>query len=164
MKKNIIILLINGLLCLCSCGDFWAKTGQDTGQSTGESNHDPLTQSSSEADYLEKVDEYVNSIRENIEQTSIVKKETAQEKTVLFMKDSDTIKISVLGDKEASTDIYFKNSTPVFMTRHIILDVDSNYLETAYLKDGKIFKCFRNGVEIKDPGYLKQFEETLGDK
>ena len=55
MKKNIIILLINGLLCLCSCGDFWAKTGQDTGQITGESNHDPLTQSSSEADYLEKL-------------------------------------------------------------------------------------------------------------
>jgi len=149
---------------MCSCGEFWAKDAQASSLGDNQGGKDSLAANISDSDYLVKVDEYVNSMRENIEQTSILKKETEREKMVLFVKNSDTIKISVLDERQISTDIYFKNSVPVFMTRHIILDVDSNYLETAYFKSGKIFKCFRDGDEIKDRGYLQQFEETLGDK
>ncbi len=164
MKIKTYIFAMLLMPAVYSCGNLWPSNGGNNNNGESPEGEDSVSASISDSDYLEKVDEYVNSVRENIEQTTIVKKETPEEKTVLFVKDNDTIKISVLDERQTSTDIYFKKSDPVFMTRHIILDVDSNYLETAYLKGGKIFKCFRDGIEIKDPGYLQQFEETLGNK
>ncbi|MBQ2097536.1 MAG: hypothetical protein II480_05110, partial [Bacteroidales bacterium] len=57
----------------------------------------------------------------------------------------------------ASTDIYFHESEPIFVSRNVILDVDSSYLETAYFKDGEPFKCFRNGMEVSDRLYASEF-------
>ncbi len=163
MRKNLLLLLINSLLLIYSCGDCQtdANSGDElnTDSAAGDS-----TSSMTDADYFNKVDEYVSSIRENIELATIKKNENENEKIVLFVMDNDTVKISVLADSNACTDIYFQKSTPVFMSRDIILDVDSNYLETAYFKNGKIYMCFRDGVVINENEYLQQFVETLGDK
>ena len=164
MRKNLLLLFINILFVLSACGD---RGNNDSPNPDGSSKGDCTDTASgmADADYLNMVDEYVNSIRENIEQATIEKNETPKEKTVLFMMNSDTVKISVLADtNNVCTDIYFRNSTPVFMIRNILLDVDSNYLESAYFKNGKIFKCFRDGNEINESAYMLQFEETLGDK
>lgn len=151
------------MLICTSCGEFFSPQNQDL-TSIEDSQQDTIS-NISDSDYLMKVDAYVNSIRENIERTTISKCETTHEKMVIFVENDDTVRISVLADSNnTNTDIYFQNSTPVFITRDIILDVDSNYLETAYFKHGNIFKCFRDGQEITDRNYLKQFEETLGDK
>ncbi len=163
MKKNLLLLLINSLLLIYSCGECKPQTNSGYDDNAARADYDS-TSCMTDADYFNKVDEYVSSIRENIELASIEKTENANEKTVLFVMDNDTVKISVLTDTNACTDIYFQNSTPVFMSRDIILDVDSNYMETAYFKNGKIYMCFRDGVAINENDYLQQFVETLGDK
>ncbi len=116
---------------------------------------DPVT----EASLICNIDEYVNDIRENIEETSITKQTMGDEQKVVFVKDNDTVKISVMSDTVniTSTDIYFQNSEPIFASRNIILDVDSSYLETAYFKDGELFKCFRNGTEVSNRLYASEF-------
>lgn len=108
---------------------------------------------------ISDIDEYVNDIRENIEETDISKQQIGNEQQVVFVKDNDTVKISVMIDttSTASTDIYFLESEPIFVSRNVILDVDSSYLETAYFKDGEPFKCFRNGMEVSDRLYASEF-------
>ena len=145
--KNIIPILFLPMMLLASCllpaqgnngGDDASITSDDASQITDIS-------------LISDIDEYVNEIRENIEETSISKQKEGDEETVVFVKDSDTVKISVMTDttRAVSTDIYFQKSEPVFASRNVILDVDSSYLETAYFKDGELYKCFRNGIEIK---------------
>jgi hypothetical protein len=71
---------------------------------------------------------------------------------------NDTVRISVVGDSiKENTEVYYKNSEPVLLAREVILDVDSNYLETAYFKDNQIYKCFRDGVELTDKDSMKEF-------
>ncbi|MCQ2252157.1 MAG: hypothetical protein MJZ61_01775 [Bacteroidales bacterium] len=117
-----------------------------------------------DATYLNEIDEYVSYIRENGENMTILKNDSQKENVVLFLQDNDTVKISVLADSNACTDIYFQNSTPIFVTRDIILDVDSCYMETAYFKNGKIFKCFKDGEEITDKDYIDEFEDVVMGK
>ena len=152
MMKNIIQILILPMMLLTSC----LIPTQDN---SGGNQEDADVYSSSQTDdisLINDIDEYVNDIRENIEETAITKQQMGSEQKVGFVKDNDTVKISVLTDSSAistATDIYFQNSEPIFASRNIILDVDSSYLETAYFKDGELFKCFRNGSEINDRLY-----------
>ncbi len=155
MKNIIIPIILLQMILLSSC----LLSPQNHGNSITTKVHneapDPLT----DASLICNIDEYVNDIRENIEETSITKQTVGDEQKVVFVKDNDTVKISVMSDTVniTSTDIYFQNSEPIFATRNIILDVDSSYLETAYFKDGELFKCFRNGSEVSNRLYASEF-------
>ena len=152
MMKNIIPILFLPMMLLTSC---LLPAQDDANGNTAGANIENTSQVP-DISLISDIDEYVNDIRENIEETSITKQQVGDEQTVVFVKDNDTVKISVLADTSAtltSTDIYYQNSEPIFVSRNIILDVDSSYLETAYFKDGELFKCFRNGSEINDNLY-----------
>jgi endonuclease YncB( thermonuclease family) len=146
MMKNIIPILILPMMLLASCLLPAQDNSDGNDASTTSDNESQLTDIS----LISNIDEYVNEIRETIEETFISKQKEGNEETVVFVKDSDTVKISVMTDttRTVSTDIYFQKSAPVFASRNVILDVDSSYLETAYFKDGELYKCFRNGTEI----------------
>lgn len=158
--KNTIYLLALLISVLSSCSSIM----RDNGCSNTGSGDSTMMPDITDAKYLNDIDEYVSYIRENVESLNIVKNDTQKEKMVLFMKDSDTVKISVLADSNACTDIYFQNSTPIFVTRNVILDVDSCYLETAYFKNGKVYKCFKDGEEVSDDGSINHYEQLIMGK
>jgi len=158
--KNIIPILFLPMMLLTSCllpahGD--VNVGNTDATIDDESPLDDIS-------LISDIDEYVNDIRENIEETDISKQKIGNEQQVVFVKDNDTVKISVMNDTSntVSTDIYFLESEPIFASRNIILDVDSSYLETAYFKDGELYKCFRNGIEITDQLYADGFTRHIG--
>jgi len=158
--KNIIPILFLPMMLLTSCllpahGD--VNVGNTDATIDDESPLDDIS-------LISNIDEYVNDIRENIEETDISKQKIGNEQQVVFVKDNDTVKISVMNDTSntVSTDIYFLESEPIFASRNIILDVDSSYLETAYFKDGELYKCFRNGIEITDQLYADGFTRHIG--
>jgi hypothetical protein len=160
MMKNIIPILFLPMMLLTSCllpahGD--VNVGNTDATIDDESPLDDIS-------LISDIDEYVNDIRENIEETDISKQKIGNEQQVVFVKDNDTVKISVMNDTSntVSTDIYFLESEPIFASRNIILDVDSSYLETAYFKDGELYKCFRNGIEITDQLYADGFTRHIG--
>ena len=160
MMKNIIPILFLPMMLLTSCllpahGD--VNVGNTDATIDDESPLDDIS-------LISNIDEYVNDIRENIEETDISKQKIGNEQQVVFVKDNDTVKISVMNDTSntVSTDIYFLESEPIFASRNIILDVDSSYLETAYFKDGELYKCFRNGIEITDQLYADGFTRHIG--
>jgi len=154
MMKNIIIpIILLQMILLASC----LQSPQNYGNNDDQNAEDDAP-TITDASLICDIDEYVNDIRENIEETSISKEKVGNEQKVVFVKDNDTVKISVMTDTaNISTDIYFHESEPIFASRNIILDVDSAYLETAYFKDGELFKCFRNGAEVSDRLYASEF-------
>ena len=154
MMKNIIPILFLPMMLLTSCLlPAQGKVSGDTDDTDIET-----TSQIDDVSLISDIDEYVNDIRENIEETDISKQQIGNEQQVVFVKDNDTVKISVMIDttSTASTDIYFHESEPIFVSRNVILDVDSSYLETAYFKDGEPFKCFRNGMEVSDRLYAAE--------
>lgn len=161
MKKNILLLAILVVALASSCMEIKGRTivKESMPKDLGIDSLDDIT----DAMYLSQVDDYVSFVRENIEEMNIQKDNSNHESKVLFIYKNDTIKLSVLADSAnaPTTDIYFQNSTPIFINRSILLDVDSSYLETAYLRNGKIYKCFRNGMEIKDVNYINNFAQTI---
>ena len=160
MMKNIIPILFLPMMLLASCLLPAQDNSDGNDASTTSDNESQLTDIS----LISDIDEYVNEIRETIEETSISKQKEGNEETVVFVKDSDTVKISVMTDTTStvSTDIYFQKSEPVFASRNIILDVDSSYLETAYFKGGELYKCFRNGMEINSRLLADGFTRHIG--
>lgn len=159
--KNIIPTLFLPMMLLTSC--LLPAQGDANGDIAGANIEN--TSQEDDVSLINDIDEYVNDIRENIEETSISKRQVGNEQTVVFVKDNDTVKISVLADSSAtltSTDIYYQNSEPIFVSRNIILDVDSSYLETAYFKDGELYKCFRNGSVIDNHLYANAIKKHIG--
>jgi len=153
--KIIIYFWVMSMMLLTSC----VLSPQDYGGQGDQTNPNDDPEPISDASLISDIDEYVNDIRENIEETFITKQTVGDEQQVFFVKDNDTVKISVLTDTSntISTDIYFHESEPIFASRNVILDVDSSYLETAYFKDGELYKCFRNGAEVSDRLYASEF-------
>ena len=154
MKNIFYPIILLQMILIASC----LQSPQDYGYN-GDQTAEDNTPIISEASLISDIDEYVNDIRENIEETFITKQIVGDEQKVVFVKDNDTVKISVLTDTSntISTDIYFHESEPIFASRNVILDVDSSYLETAYFKDGELYKCFRNGAEVSDRLYASEF-------
>ena len=90
--------------------------------------------------YLNGIDEYVNYIKANGENLQFIHNHTKNVKTVISVLNKDTVRISVIGDSlKEDIDIYYKDSQPLLLSRERFLDVDSNFLETVYLKDNKIY-------------------------
>ncbi|MBR2103888.1 MAG: hypothetical protein IJ894_17405 [Bacteroidales bacterium] len=160
MMKNIIPILFLPMMLLTSC----LLPAQGNVSGVTDNADIETTSQIDDASLINDIDEYVNDIRENIEETDISKQKIGNEQQVVFVKDNDTVKISVLNDTAStgSTDIYFHESEPIFVSRNVILDVDSSYLETAYFKDGEPYKCFRNGIEITDQLYADGFTRHIG--
>ena len=154
MMKNIFYpIILLQMILIASC----LQSPQDYGYN-GDQTAEDNTPIISEASLISDIDEYVNDIRENIEETAISKETVGNEQKVVFIKDNDTVKISVMTDMaNTRTDIYFHESEPIFASRNVILDVDSAYLETAYFKDGELFKCFCNGTEVNNHLYASEF-------
>ena len=153
MKKYLFTVT---LMCLCfvSCSNFKRDVVSSANTEGGNVQMPEILNSN----YLNDVDYYVNYIKANGEQLDFIRKEISGNKTIAGVLNNDTVRISVVGDSvKERTDIYYKNSEPVLLSREVILDVDSNYLETAYFKDNKIYKCFRDGMELTNKDSMKMF-------
>lgn len=159
MKNIIISIILLQIILLSAC----MLTPQSYGNNSAHANNEEADDKTTDFSLISNIDDYVNGIRENIEDASITKQTEGHKQKIVFAKDNDTVKISVITDTVniTSTDIYFQNSEPVFASRNIILDVDSSYMETVYFKDGELYKCFRNGVEVSDRPYAAEFMKHI---
>jgi hypothetical protein len=158
MKKYLINYAILTALFFNSCDSFKRDVKNDAGAETdlafnAEINGD---------NYLSDIDEYVNYIKAHGENLQFIHNHEKNIKTVISVLDKDTVRISLIGDSlKEDIDIYYKDSEPLLLSRERILDVDSNFLETVYLKDSKIYKCFRDGVELKNKDSLKMYASMI---
>lgn len=154
MKKYLFIITLIWVCTAVSCSNF----RRDTVSTRKSDNSNTQMPEILNSNYLNDVDYYVNYIKANGEQLDFIRKEKKGNKTIMGVLNNDTVRISVVGDSiKENTEVYYKNSEPVLLAREVILDVDSNYLETAYFKDNQIYKCFRDGVELTDKDSMKEF-------
>ena len=160
MKKCLFILTIITAFSLLipSCDNFKRDI-----KSNADINNDMTAEPEIAIDnYLNGIDEYVNYIKANGEKLQFIHSLGQNNKIVISVLDNDTVRISFLGDSiKEDIDIYFKDSQPLLLSRERVLDVDSNFLETVYLKDNKIYKCFRDGIELKNQDSLKRYSAML---
>ena len=161
MMKNIIFIATVQMMMLTSC--LLSSKDYPNGSNDDATASDTPVQFT-EVSLISDIDEYVSDIRENIEEASITKQQLDGKQKVVFVKDNDTVKISVMADSSniTTTDIYFQDSKPIFVSSNIIFDVDSSYLETAYFKDGEPYKLFRNGNEISTRAYASSIMRRIG--
>ena len=158
MKNYLFVFSIMTALVLASCDGFKRDVKNDDGVKpdivyNAEINRD---------NYLNGIDEYVNYIKANGENLQFIHNHAKDVKTVISVLDKDTVRISLIGDSlKEDIDIYYKDSQPLLLSRERVLDVDSNYLETVYLKDNKIYKCFRDGVECNNSDSQKMYAALI---
>lgn len=113
--------------------------------------------------YLTDIDDYVSFVKSNGEQMEFIHSRVGSSKKVISLLNSDTVRVSLISDSLAKgeVDIYYKYSQPLLLEREVFLDVDSNYLETAYFKDDKVFKCYRDGIELQSADSINLFGSIL---
>ena len=86
--KNIIPILFLPMMLLTSCLlPAQGKVSGDTDDTDIET-----TSQIDDVSLISDIDEYVNDIRENIEETDISKQQIGNEQQVVFVKDNDTVK------------------------------------------------------------------------
>ena len=145
-------------LCFVSCSNFKRDVVSSANTEGGNVQMPEILNSN----YLNDVDYYVNYIKANGEQLKFIHNQENNCKTVISLLNQDTVRVSVIGDSDKEDiDIYYKNSKPLLLSRERLLDVDSNFLETVYLKDNKIYKCFRDGVELKNQDSLEVYAALI---
>ena len=156
MKKYLLTLTLI-LPLLMSCNGF----KREVCNAASDADKSPQPEISAD-NYLCGIDEYVGYIKANGEQLKFIHSQEQEHRTVISLLNQDTVRISVIGDSDKEDiDIYYRNSEPLLLSRERILDVDSNFLETVYLKDSKIYKCFRDGVELKNKDSLKMYAAMI---
>ncbi|MCQ2974692.1 MAG: hypothetical protein MJ211_07765 [Bacteroidales bacterium] len=164
MRKKHIILMMFLVFILQSCNINSIKRNADNKNISNNLNS--FNENINNVDIIDSIDEYVDNIRQNGDLFDIKHKKTGNGDAVICSLKGNVVKVSFLSDSSniGNSEFYIKESKPIFMNRNYIFDVDSSYIETAYYKDGKIFKCFCDGIEknnIESKDLIADLSEIL---
>jgi hypothetical protein len=156
--KNYFVMMLACLCYLSACADLRREQHLND-----DSCHTDTVPKIMTSNYLNDIDEYVSFVRTNGEQLTFIRESTKKANKVISLLNNDTVRISVYGGGEfqETINVYYKNSEPLMLSRNCILDVDTSYLETAYFKNRRVYKCFRDGVELENADSIKLFNQLL---